>query len=114
MTLKVFRERPFAIRENDAVVHGIIDRLVLFCRGDKVLAADILDYKSRALFVGDGTGMQAAGARYEPQLASYRRAMARQFGLDLDRVVTRLLFLQAGEVWRVAHPGDDTVGVRLS
>ena len=33
------------------VVYGIIDRLVLCRRGDKVLAADLLDFKSDALSV---------------------------------------------------------------
>lgn len=101
VTLRVFRERPFAVREDNAIVNGIIDRLILFCRGDKVLAADILDYKSDALSVGDEMEMQEAVTRYEPQLASYRRAMAQQFGLDANRVITRLLFIQVGEVWRV-------------
>jgi ATP-dependent exoDNAse (exonuclease V) beta subunit len=98
VVLRVLRERPFAIREHDAVVHGIIDRLVLLCHGDQVLAADILDYKSDTLMVTDAQEKQAVVARYQPQLALYRRAMAQQCGLDLECIATRLVFLRWGEL----------------
>jgi len=101
VTLRVFRERPFAVRENDAVVYGIIDRLVLFYRGDKVLAADLLDFKSDALLARDAAAIDEAVARYQPQLTIYRRAITQQFILDVDHIATRLLFLQVGEVRRV-------------
>lgn len=97
----MFREHPFAIRENDAVVHGVIDRLILFCHRDKVLAGDILDFKSDFLFARDGTEGHDIVERYRPQLVLYRRAIARQFKLDVERITVRLLFLQLGEVWRV-------------
>ena len=101
VVLRVFRERPFAVRENDAVVYGI-DRLVLFCLGDRVLAADLLDFKSDALAVRDTAEIDEAVARYQPQLTLYHRAIAQQFRLDVDRIVTRLLFVQVGEIRRVA------------
>ena len=101
VALRIFRERPFAVRENDAVVYGIIDRLVLFCRGDKVLAADLLDFKSDALSVRDAAEIDEAVGRYQPQLTMYHRAITQQFALDVDRIATRLLFVQIGEVRRV-------------
>ena len=45
---------------------------------------------------------EAAVRRYAPQLASYRRAIARQFRLDAERVVARLLFVQVGQIRCVA------------
>ncbi len=84
------------------MVHGIIDRLVLFCQGDRVLAADILDFKSDTLSVGDAASMQEAIAQYQPQMAMYRQAIARQFGLDVSQIAALLLFLQLGEVQPVA------------
>ncbi|MGQ4807029.1 RecBCD enzyme subunit RecB [Candidatus Entotheonellaceae bacterium PAL068K] len=100
IVLRVFRERPFAVREPDAVVYGSIDRLVLVYHRDRLLTADILDFKSDTLSVGDASGMQEAIARYQPQMAMYRQAMARQFGLEVSHIATRLLFLQLGEVQR--------------
>ncbi len=47
--LELNRERSFAVRRNDAIVQGAIDRLLLFLRGDKLLAADILDFKTDAV-----------------------------------------------------------------
>ena len=52
----MFRELPFAIREHDVVVHGIIERLVFFCQDGRVLSADILDFKSDTLSVGTPLG----------------------------------------------------------
>ncbi len=101
VALRVLRERPFVVRENDAVVYGIIDRLVLFCRGDKVLAADLLDVKSDAFSVRDAAEIDEAVVRYQPQLTMYHRAITQQFALDVDRIATRLLFVQIGEVRRV-------------
>ena len=101
MALQVVRERPFAIREDEAIVHGIIDRLVLFWQGKRVIAADILDFKSEVIAISAPADVEAVVARYQAQLALYKRAMARQYALDADRVTTRLLFVQCGIVQRV-------------
>jgi ATP-dependent exoDNAse (exonuclease V) beta subunit len=101
VTLRVLRERPFAIRDGDAVAHGIIDRLILFCRHDDVLAADCIDFKSDTLTVGEAASMRDAIERHRPQLRLYRQAIARQFGLDMDRITTRLLFLALGDLRQV-------------
>jgi len=82
-------------------VYGIIDRLVLFCRGDKVLAADLLGFKSDALSLRDAAEIDEAVARYQRQLTMYHRAITQQFALDVDRIATRLLFVQVEEVRRV-------------
>ena len=101
VALQVVRERPFAIREDEAIVHGIIDRLVLFWQGKRVIAADILDFKSEVIAISAPADVEAVVARYQAQLALYKRAMARQYALDADRVTTRLLFVQCGIVQRV-------------
>jgi hypothetical protein len=101
VTLRVLRERPFAIRDGDAMVYGIIDRLVLFCQHDHVLAADMLDFKSDALALDEATDLRDAIEAYRPQLTLYRRAIARQFGLDIHRIKARLLFLQLGEICQI-------------
>jgi len=101
VALQVLRERPFAIHEDEAIVHGIIDRLVLFCQGKKVIAADILDFKSEVISISDTVEIDGAVARYRSQLALYQRAIARQYALDADRIMTRLFFVQCGIVQSV-------------
>jgi ATP-dependent exoDNAse (exonuclease V) beta subunit len=101
ITLRVLREHPFAIREHDAVVNGIVDRLILFCREGHVLAADILDFKADTLTVGDSAGMCKAISQYRSQLSTYQRSISRQFSLDSNCMTTHLLFLQLGECHRL-------------
>jgi ATP-dependent exoDNAse (exonuclease V) beta subunit len=101
VALQVLRERPFAIREEEAIVQGMIDRLVLFCQGKRVIAADILDFKSEVIAISDTADIDGAVARYQSQLALYQRAMARHYVLDADRIITRLFFVQCGIVQSV-------------
>jgi len=101
VTLQVLRERSFAIRDDDMMVYGIIDRLVLFRRHDRVLAADMVDFKSDTLAVDKASDMRHAIETYRPQLAMYRWTIARQFGLDIDHVRARPLFLQLGAIWQI-------------
>ena len=101
VTIQVVRERPFAMREEEALVHGIIDRLVLFWQEERVIAADILDFKSEVVAIGDAAAIAATAARYQAQLVLYQRAVARLYALDTDRIVTRLLFVRCGMVQRV-------------
>ena len=49
--MELYREWPFAVRLDDAIVQGKVDRLLLYYRGDtvnadSVIAADILDFKT--------------------------------------------------------------------
>ena len=66
-----------------------------------MLAADLLDFKSDVLSLRDAAEIDDAVARYQPQLTMYHRAMTQHFALDVDRIATRLLFVQVGEVRRV-------------
>ena len=75
------REQSFVHRENDAVVEGVIDRLVLLREDGKVTGAEILDYKSDALDPDDPTATEQIVEHYRPQLAAYRRAVAAGFGV---------------------------------
>jgi ATP-dependent exoDNAse (exonuclease V) beta subunit len=102
VTLQVLRERPFAIRDGDAIVHGIIDRLVLYAQEERVIAADILDFKSEVVSVDDASAIDAAVTRYQPQLMLYQRAIGRQYALDLERIAMRLCFLQCGVIQPMA------------
>ncbi|MEX0717947.1 MAG: UvrD-helicase domain-containing protein [Planctomycetaceae bacterium] len=100
--LAVHRELPFAVRLDDVLVNGIIDRLVVVRRKERPIAADVIDFKTDR--AADAAAIGAAAKKYAPQLAAYRTAVARMFRLDPERVVTRLAFLDAG---RVVGVSDD-------
>jgi len=102
---EVERELPFLIREGDALVEGFIDRLVLEHEGGRVTSATVVDYKTDRLDPDHPDGLEGAlrarALHYRPQLQAYRRAVADLYGLELDDVEGRLLFLDAGSVQRV-------------
>src|SRR5690606_30657951 len=49
LCLVVENEHRFAVREADAVVAGIMDRVVLLYEGDSLVAADLIDFKTDVL-----------------------------------------------------------------
>ncbi len=96
----LYREWPFAVRLDDAIVQGKIDRLLLYHRGDTVdadslLAADIVDFKTDAI---DSAAVGTRTEFYRPQIEAYRRAVATVFGLEPCRITARLLFVEPGEM----------------
>ncbi|MDX1579521.1 MAG: 3'-5' exonuclease, partial [Gemmatimonadota bacterium] len=98
----VVNERPFAVRRDDEVVSGVIDRLVLARDGDgEVIAAELVDYKTDRLDPGDEQAIAERLDAYRPQLRAYRDAVARIHRLEASSVTARLLFLEAGAVWTI-------------
>jgi len=99
--LELHRERRFAVRLDDAIVNGSFDRLLLFRRGDAVVAVDILDFKTDA--VAEPTAIAARVEYYQPQLAEYRRAAAELFRLPPEKISARILFVEPGVIEVVAN-----------
>ena len=95
---QVWRERPFALREGDAILSGKIDRLVVLFDGDRPVAADVLDFKTDAVPAGDREALEARVEFYRPQLDAYRRGAARLVGLDASKILARLVFTGPGVV----------------
>jgi ATP-dependent helicase/nuclease subunit A len=102
--LEVFRERPFAVRLRDTLLSGTFDRLVLIRSGAtrRLVAAEVLDYKTDAVAAGDPQAVGGIVDRYRPQLSAYREAVCRMFALPNKRVMTRLAVIEAGEVVEVS------------
>jgi ATP-dependent helicase/nuclease subunit A len=126
-TIEVFRERPFAVRLRDTLLSGTFDRLVLVraapaaisqsSRGgvavktrarparvvapSTVVAAEVLDFKTDAMSPDDPQAIEKLVARYRPQLSAYREAVTSMFGLPAERVITRLLLIEADEIVEV-------------
>jgi ATP-dependent exoDNAse (exonuclease V) beta subunit len=96
---QVWRERPFAIRDGDAILSGQIDRLVLLYDADQVVAADVVDYKTDALPADDPQAVEVRAEIYRPQLEAYRRAVSKLYRLAPERISARLLFVEPGVVW---------------
>ncbi|HUG90025.1 MAG TPA: PD-(D/E)XK nuclease family protein, partial [Planctomycetaceae bacterium] len=97
--LLVEREHGFALREEDAILTGSIDRLVLALSNGQealhnpaVLAAHVLDFKTDQI-EGDERLLSERSEYYRPQLDGYRRAVAALYGLRDQAVTTRLMFL---------------------
>ncbi len=95
---QVWRERPFALREDDVILSGAIDRLVALYDGDRPVGADVIDFKTDVLPAGDAAALEARVEFYRPQLDAYRRAAARLLGLEPGCVGARLVFTDPGVV----------------
>jgi len=96
MELEVRREQRFAIQQNGRIVQGVIDRLTLFKKDGKLLAVDLVDFKTDE--VRSKNALAAKVEYYRPQLEAYRQAIAATFRLDLDRIAARLVFIARDEV----------------
>ncbi|HEX4150515.1 MAG TPA: 3'-5' exonuclease, partial [Pirellulales bacterium] len=77
---EVLRERPFAVRQAGVLLSGAIDRLVLVYDGARLLAADILDFKTDR--VSGSAEIAAKVEFYRPQLEAYRSAVVQMMSLD--------------------------------
>ena len=91
--LEVENERPFAVRLQSGILQGVIDRLVLVYEGDLLVAADVIDFKTDTILDAD---MQERLEFYKPQLAGYRAAVSQFTRLPLERISTRLVFVEPG------------------
>ncbi len=96
VTLEALRELPFAFRQNDELLSGSIDRLVLVRQADRLVAAEVIDYKTDT--VTSPVQLGELTEFYRPQLEAYQRAAARITGLSADRITAKLAFLSADEV----------------
>lgn len=80
------------------LISGVIDRLVLIRQGGRVIAADIIDYKTDRLEAADESAIGQRVEHYAPQLRAYAAAVARMFRIPPDQVRAALVFLSADHV----------------
>ena len=98
--MEVRNEHRFAIYignngENAELMEGIVDRLVLIYENNTLVAADVIDFKTDTVAPHE---IAQKVDFYAPQLEAYRVAVGSQFGLELDRISTRLAFVSTGDV----------------
>ncbi len=84
--------------ESGSLIEGVVDRLVLVYEGGCVVAAEIIDFKVDNI---DDSNLTERIEHYRPQLAAYRAAVQTMLGLSSDRIATRLVFIQSGQVVQV-------------
>ena len=93
--MEVETERRFAVSIDDEIWQGTVDRLVLVFEGDRLVAADVIDFKTDRVASDE---IQARVEHYRPQLAAYRAAVSSFTDLPLEKVSTRLVFVQSGQL----------------
>jgi ATP-dependent helicase/nuclease subunit A len=91
-------ERRFAVRDQQHLLSGAIDRLVLLYDGDRLVAADIVDYKTDSVARDDRAKLEQLVEFYRPQLQAYGRAVSTLYRLPLRQICARLVFVAAGIV----------------
>ena len=94
--LEVLRERPFAVKTIDShgavvILQGIYDRVVLKRKAGKVVAAQVVDFKT-----GTTPADDVIPETYQLQLDAYRRALCVQHKIETSDVTCNLLFVDSG------------------
>jgi len=95
-TPRVENERSFAVRQDDRLLVGSIDRLVTIFRDGRPVAAEVLDYKTDA--IASPSERKKRVAYYRPQLEAYRSAVRQIFHLESRQVTAKLVFVGTGHV----------------
>lgn len=100
-TSEVWRERAFEMLLDGVWITGVMDRLVV--ERDPVgraRRATVYDFKTDRV---DETGVAAAAARHEGQMAFYRQAAAKLTGLSMGAVDAVLVFTRARRLVKSGH-----------
>lgn len=84
-------EFPFAITHEGGVLRGSIDRLALVRQHGKLVAADVIDFKTDQFDSEERLNEKIS--HYRPQIDSYRRAVAKMFQLPLTSIRGTLFFV---------------------
>ena len=97
-SVTVRTEFPIAVSSAEGILNGQIDRLVLFRKGQTVVAADIIDFKTDRLARGSSEEIRSLVNRYRPQQHAYQDAISQLYHLDPAAIAVRLVFTEALQV----------------
>ena len=99
---QVLNERRFAIRIDNNILQGSIDRLVLFSNSEnEIVAADIVDFKTDHIDQWNLFSVRDKIEYYRPQLNAYKQAVSKLYGIPDHRITTKLVFCRYGQVEHV-------------
>jgi len=95
LRIEVTNERRLLQIIDGQLLRGVIDRCVLGFDGDRVVRAEVLDFKTdrRPEWMSVEEWAQERSLHHGVQLKYYRRALSQQFGLNPDDVQLSLLLL---------------------
>ena len=93
---EVSTEHAFAVRREDKLLTGAIDRMVLIYEANKLIAADVIDFKTDDIRSEHLDQLSARVDHYTPQIEAYRFAVSKTYDLEIQYVSAQLLFLVAG------------------
>jgi ATP-dependent exoDNAse (exonuclease V) beta subunit len=96
--MRVETERRFLVHEGDKLWKGSLDRIVWLGDGVRVLAADVLDFKTDMIEPENEAALVDRTKHYRPQIEAYRRVVARLAQMPEDHVAARLIFTSAGKI----------------
>lgn len=92
---EVKTELPFTALVGGATVRGVFDRVVCYPCFAAPERIEVIDYKSDA--VRNEDEMAAREKVYAEQMQLYRAALQAGYGLPLEKIVARLVFVGGGE-----------------
>lgn len=92
------RERGFALQQDQKLMTGSIDRLVIVKSAGKPIAADVIDFKTDEIPPGNKRALAEKVDFYRPQLEAYRDVSAELLGIEAKQIAARLIFLSPGVV----------------
>ncbi len=95
---KVERERRFLVCDDQKFWNGSLDRIVWLSDGDRLVAADVIDFKTDNIESGNEKALAERSEHYQPQLNAYRQAVSRFAHLPVERIAARLVFAFAERV----------------
>ena len=104
MSLQVKHESPILVRNSDTISTGYIDRLVLVFVNNKVVAADIVDYKTDT--IRDDDHLADRVEHYSPQLTRYMDAIKQMYRLPESHITSRLVFVNSHQIVEIPNCGD--------
>jgi ATP-dependent helicase/nuclease subunit A len=92
------RERPFALQQDQKLITGSIDRLVVITNNGKPIAADVIDFKTDEIDPSNQQALAKKVAFYQPQIEAYRDVTAQLLQIDRQLVAGRIVFLNCDTV----------------
>lgn len=93
---ELWRERSFIVAEEDRLLRGTFDRVVIDRSADgQATAAHLIDFKTDRVDA-ESKALKARVEGYRPQVEAYRRALSSMLKLDASKVTAELLFTTPG------------------
>lgn len=92
LSSRVQNERRFAVRVDDQIIQGSIDRYVEYFVGGVRTAVEIIDFKTDAVD-SDAAWESDRVNFYRPQLLAYQRAVSTWTGLAPEHIFVHLVFV---------------------